>query len=76
MWIMNVEDTDDSFFFFFYCSSIFFGNERFIDLRFIDLRLFDFSSLLTQLSYCEVTNCSPNPKGIGNEPNKPNTINL
>ena len=27
---------------------------------------------------CKVTNCSPNPKDIenGNEPNKPNTINL
>ena len=25
---------------------------------------------------CKVTNCSPNPKGIGYEPNKPNTINL
>ena len=28
--------------------------------------------------YCIVTNCSPNPKEIGNGdgPNKPNTINL
>ena len=28
--------------------------------------------------YCKVTNCSPNPKeiGNGNGPNKPNTINL
>ena len=28
--------------------------------------------------FCKVTNCSPNPKeiGNGNGPNKPNTINL
>ena len=70
MWIMNVEDTDDSFFFLLFII-FFFWNERFIDLR-----LFDFSSLLTQLSYCEVINCSLNPKEIGNEPNKSNTINL
>ena len=25
---------------------------------------------------CRVTNCSPNPDGIGYGPNKPNTINL
>ena len=25
---------------------------------------------------CRVTNCGPNPKGIGYRPNKPNTINL
>ena len=26
--------------------------------------------------FCRVTNCSPNPKELGNKPNKPNTINL
>ena len=28
------------------------------------------------LESCRVTNCGPNPKGVGYRPNKPNTINL
>ena len=37
---------------------------------------FTFKNMLLEIWYCKVTNCGPNPKGIGNGPNKPNTINL
>ena len=32
--------------------------------------------LFKLINSCRVTNCNPNPKELGNKPNKPNTINL
>ena len=55
-------------------------NKNFIAIEFCCNKLF---LLLLKILYsneiyclCKVTNCSPNPKGAGYGPNKPNTINL
>ena len=37
---------------------------------------FDISFNLIYNIYCRVTNCGPNPKGVGYRPIKPNIINL
>ena len=34
------------------------------------------NNLFKLINSCRVTNCSTNPKELGNKPNKPNTINL
>ena len=40
------------------------------------LSLRDLNLWQKKILMCKATNCGPNPKGIGNRPNKLNTINL
>ena len=45
---------------------------------FINTKIYLLSNnhLFKLINSCRVTNCNPNPKELGNKPNKPNTINL